>query len=316
VPVSSPLAARDVKSPPRPIQLGALGVDSSHLSEFARRIHARFQAGQTRCRVTQMYGGGPHQMPAGDVEKWCRQAEAVGVVAAGRLESLLDGVDGVLVLAVGGACHLALAEPALRRGLSTFVDKPLACSLAEARKLQAVAVEHGARCFSASSLRFAGEVHALNRTALGRLVALDAYGPGEQLAANPGLFHYGVHTVELVDAIWGPGVARVRAWATPPRDGVELEYTDGRYARLRLEREGAYAFGATVHGAKATASLQVDFSGIYDRFVEQLTGFFEGAAAPVTLERLVENIATIEAAHRSWQSGGSWVEVAAEGRAG
>ena len=57
-----------------------------------------------------------------------------------------------------------------------------------------------------------------------------------------GLFYYGVHAIEMVDAIWGPGVKRVSALYLEDRDLLDLDYHDGRYARLRMERKGRYDF--------------------------------------------------------------------------
>ncbi len=306
---STPRPAADAAQ--KTLQLGVIGVDSSHLAEFSRRINTLFKDRQTRCHVTQMWTDGRHDMPDDDVETWRLRARGHGVVDADDLDAMLDAVDGVMVLTVNGARHLDHAAPALRRGLPTYIDKPLTCDLAEARTLLALSREHEARCYSASSLRFADEVAAIDREALGDLVAIDAYGPGELNDAMPRLFHYGVHTIEMVDAIWGRGVRRVRAHITEPRDHVELEYHDGRYARLRMERVGAYDFGATLHGTESVASFRVDFSEVYNRLVAGMVRFFEGGRAPARLEAIVENIAVMEAAHRSIAHGGGWVELSA-----
>lgn len=290
-------------------QLGVVGIDSSHFPEFTKRIHALHAEGQAACRVARYWTDGRHRMPASEVEKWRGASEAEGVRAAASHAEMLDEVDGVLVLAVDGGRHLELAAPSLERGLPTYVDKPLTCDLASARALLELSRKHGAPCYSASSLRFAVEVETLDRDALGEMVAVDATGPGELNDAMPRLFFYGVHTVELVDAIWGPGVKRVRATAGDARDRMELEYRDGRYAHLRLERRGSYSFAATVHGTKALRSFEVDFAPVYSRLVRGMTRFFGGGAAPVALRDIVENIATLEAGQRSLAKGGAWVDV-------
>lgn len=296
------------------IRIGVIGTDSSHLPEFARRIDALNRAGETRCRVTQMWTDGHHHMPADEVAGWRQSALDLGVAEVNTVDELLAESDGVMVLSVHGDQHLEHARPALVRGLPTYVDKPLTCTAADARALAQLARDGGARCYSASSLRFARELESLKpegatRAALGDLHAIDAYGPGELNAALPRLFFYAIHTLEMVDALWGPGVAAVRAEASEERDLMALRYRDGRFAQLRMERAGHYAFGATVHGAQATHYFEVDFDGVYDRLVAGMVGFFAGGAAPASLPDLVENIATLEAAHRSLAIGGDWVEV-------
>ena len=84
----------------------------------------------------------------------------------------------------------------------------------------------------------------------------------------------------MVDAIWGPGVKRVSAIHLEDRDLLDLDYHDGRYARLRMERKGSYDFGATVHGEKGVKQFKVDFAPVYTRLVQGMTRFFQGGPAP------------------------------------
>lgn len=290
-------------------KLGAVGVDSSHLPEFTRRIQARQAAGACRCLVTAFWTDGNHDMPASDVEKWVDETRALGAEAHDDLPAMLDQVDGVLVLSVNGALHLQHAAPSLRRGLPTYIDKPLTCDLQEAKKILRMAKEFDAACYSASSLRFASEIKAARESGIGQLAAIDAYGPGEWHPLMPGVFFYGVHTIEMVDALWGPGVAAVSARHTEDRDTVQLRYRDGRDAMLRLERAGSYDFGATLHGREGVHSFRVDFATVYDRLIEGMTDFFDHGKAPVDLDNILENIAVMEAANRSIADDGAWVEL-------
>jgi predicted dehydrogenase len=292
------------------MRIGAIGIDSSHLPEFSRRIKTLHDAGETACRVTKFWTDGRHDWPvAADVEKWRAQAVDLGVEPAASLEELLESVDGVMVLAVSGFRHLELARPSLERGMPTYVDKPLACTLEDAVEIRELAERHNARCYSASSLRFATEHAAIRAADLGDIVAIDAFGPGELSPGAPGLLHYGVHTIEMVDAIWGPGVKRVSAIELPDRHLLDMEYHDGRYARLRLERKGAYDFGGTVHGTKALHQFRVDFGPVYGNLVRGMTTFFEGGPAPASLDAIVENMAVMIAGNRSIAEGGAWIEL-------
>jgi len=289
-------------------RIGAIGADSSHLPEFTKRINALNVQGKTRCRVTHVFDPGQHDLA--DAPKWLKTAQDIGVATSPSLDELLASVDGVMVLAVNGNKHLALSLPSLQKGLPTYVDKPVTCDLSEARQLLEAALNGGARCYSASSLRFAPEVEAVRaRTDLGKIVAIDAFGPGSLHPLMKGLFYYGVHTIELVDAIWGPGVRRVSAVHLEDRDLLDLDYHDGRYARLRLDRKASYTFGATVHGEKNVHQFVVDFASVYSRLVEGMTHFFEGGRAPAELRDIVENIAVMEAGNTSMEQDGEWVTI-------
>lgn len=308
------------------MRLGVIGVDSSHLPEFSKRIKALNDEGKTSCLVTHFWDPGRHewQHPAGaeqsrkDVESWCKTTMELGVKRVESLDDLLKNVDGVLVLNINGHRHLELAVGPIARGMPTYIDKPLTCSLDQARSLLAMTRQYKARCYSASSLRFVGEIPKLNKESLGEIVAIDAFGNGELLDMMPDLWHYGCHSIEMVDAIFrwsgqGAGVRRVSAVATGNATSgyhlLDMEYRDGRLARVRLDRNGAWAFGATVHGKKGVQQFVVDFGPVYSRLVEGMVKFFEGGAAPVDLRDIVENVAVMEKGNESIRRGGEWVDV-------
>lgn len=293
------------------IRIGAIGIDTSHFPEFTRRINALADAAGGGPRVTTFYDPGQHQMPAADVAKWRAATLAMGVAESPSIDKLIAQVDAVMVLSLSGTVHLHLATPGLTRGLPTYIDKPMTCDLSQARQILELSRKHNTPCYSASSLRFAVEIAQLDRAALGELRAIDATGPGELNASNPHLYNYGVHTVEMVDAIWGPGVKRVRTTHSERRDLLDIEYHDGRHAHLRLERGASYEFAASVHGTKSLTSFKVGFGPIYDRLVQGMTAFFAGGPAPVPLRDLVENVATMQAGNASLTHNGVWMDVEA-----
>lgn len=304
------------------MRIGAIGIDSSHTPVFTNRINALHKEGKTPCRVTDFWDPGRHewQHPAGaeqsakDVAKWREDTIKEGAQQVGSLDELLKNVDGVMVLNINGHRHLELSIGPIAKGMPTYIDKPLTCSTDQARSLLAMTRQYNARCYSASSLRFITEIPKLDKEKLGDIVAVDAFGNGELLDMMPHLWHYGCHSIEMVDAIFrwsgqGPGVARVSAIATKDYHLLDMQYRDGRLARLRMDRAGAWAFGATVHGTKNVQQFVVDFAPVYSRLVEGMVKFFEGGPAPVDLREIVENVAVMEAGNRSIALGGEWVEV-------
>lgn len=292
------------------IRLGCLGTDSSHLVEFARRIRRLNELGKTRCLVTSFWSDGQHAVPADQAKRWEEEAIELGVRRAPSMAEVLEQSDGILVLAVDSNRHFPLAMPVIERGLPLYINQPFAGSLSQAQAMLDACRANNARCFSASSLRFAPEVQTLPRKALGEIIAIDATGPAQANAGAPNLFEMGVHTVEFVDALFAKGgIRRVRAASSADRESVELEYTDGRVAHLRLERKAAYGFAAIVHGTETLTALQVTFAGVYDAFVEAIVGFFSGNASPVDVRDQVERVAVLEAGNRSLASGSAWIDV-------
>lgn len=299
------------------MRIGAIGIDSSHLPAFAARINTLNDAGKTRCRVTSFWNPGvdlrPHAAGTTEsravIERWRAETVNAGAVEAGTVEELLRGVDGVMVLSVNGHRHLDLARAPLHRGMPVFVDKPLTCSISQALELAGLCERTGGRCFSASALRFAAEVGEIPRERLGRITSIEAIGGGERLEGlMAGLWFYGCHTVELVGAIWGGGVERVRAEHRVELDRVEIEYQDGRTAHLRLERPGG-AFGAKLRGTGGEHRFEVEMSNLYAGLVSAMTKFFEGGPAPVGLTESLEMVMIVEAAHKSMSEAGGWIDL-------
>lgn len=304
------------------MRIGAIGIDSSHTPVFTNRINTLHKEGKTKCQVTCFWDPGNHewQHPAGpeqsrkDVAKWREDTIKEGARQVESIDELLKNVDGVMVLNINGHRHLELAVPSLAKGMPTYIDKPLTCSLDQARALLAMSRQYKARAYSASSLRFVGEIAKLDKAKLGPIVAIDAFGNGELLDMMPHLWHYGCHSIEMVDAIFrwsgqGAGVARVSALATPGQHLLDMEYRDGRYVRIRMDRQGAWAFGATVHGKDSVQQFVVDFAPVYTRLVEGMVKFFEGGPAPVELRDIVENVAVMQAGNQSIAQNGAWIDV-------
>lgn len=304
------------------MRIGAIGIDSSHLPEFTKRIKGLHTEGKTKCQVTHFWDPGTHewQHPEGparsaqDVANWRKTTLELGAKQVDSLDELLANVDGVMVLNINGHRHLELAIGPIARGMPTYIDKPLTCSIDQARSLLNMTRQYKARCYSASSLRFVQEIPKLNKEKLGNIVAIDAFGNGELLDMMPHLWHYGCHSIEMVDAIFrwsgqGAGVKRVSAICNEDRHLLDMEYHDGRCARLRMDRKASWAFGATVHGEKGVEQFVVDFAPVYSRLVEGMVKFFEGGEAPVDLRDIVENVAVMQAGNESIARDGAWVEI-------
>ena len=149
-----------------------------------------------------------------------------------------DDVDLVLVADCNydGSDHLKLARPGLEKGVATFVDKPFACSSAEAREMVRLAKEHNAPLFSCSSLRYAESVAQFpeRREQTGAILGCDIYCPASTHPRNPGLFHYGIHGVEPLYTLMGPGCESVTRVHADGADVFDLVDTKARYLRLQI----------------------------------------------------------------------------------
>ena len=126
------------------IRLGIVDFDSSHSVEFAKRLNHRIAPEEQWVEGAEIVAG--CVLPSAIAEQsridgFVRTfTEELGLPLVDRPEDLLGKIDGVLIEAVDGSVHLERARPFLEAGLPTFVDKPFACSVADAREMLTNAV--------------------------------------------------------------------------------------------------------------------------------------------------------------------------------
>ncbi len=290
------------------LRLGILGCDTSHVVEFTKRLnHVEVAATQwvDGARVVAAWPGrseiAPDRLP-GYVEALRR----LGVSVVDQPEDLR--VDAVLVEAQQGSTHAGLAVPLLRAGVPVFVDKPFACSVADAAAMVEAAGRGGAPLLSASSLRFAPEVQAVQ----GGVQGAQTWSPAALHPGNPGLFHYGVHGVEMLYALMGgAGCQAVRCTSTEGADDAMGVWGDGRLGGVRGLRGGAHGYGFTTFGADGVQSGAVGTEWIYRNLLRVVVSVLGGGPSPVSPRELVEAVAFQECALRSAQEGGREVRLPA-----
>lgn len=278
-------------------RLGVIGVDSSHTRVFGTAFNRPDPDPERRvegARVVKLWGD--DRKAAGEIA-----AELDAEACAGP-EEVCAGVDAVLVLNRNGADHPGYARLAIERGCPTFVDKPLADDLADARSIVALAHERGVPLFSCSSMRFALEVMALRQRleALGdlRAAAVSGPAPGERLT------FYLIHATEMLLSVMDGPVEAVVAMRQATHDALLLRWADGRTASVHGLREAPSAYHLVVHGSKGSDEARVTAGrSYYVNLLRQIVSWLDTGQAPVPPERTLEIIATLNAAELASRTG-------------
>lgn len=297
------------------LRLGIVDCDTSHVYQFARRLnHTGIAADQwvAGARVVAAVVGTSAVYPPEKIAEFVAALREAGVAIVARPEDLLGRVDAVLVESNQGAVHRARATPFLEAGLPVFVDKPFTATVADARALVELAARRGAPLLSASALRFAPAIAAARQDgALGALRGADVYTPAHRHAANPGLLHYGVHGVEMLYALLGPGCREVTCAAAEGGEVVVGRWADGRLGVVRGLRAGATGYGFAAYGEGGIRAQAVDTGAIYRDLLAAVVPVLAGAPSPVSGAELVEVVAFMAAARASAEAGGTPVAVRA-----
>jgi virulence factor len=282
------------------LRVGLVGCDTSHAVAFTERLNhlgIDERLWVEGARVVAAVPGtslvSPERIP-GFVE----QLRGWGVAILERPAELIGQVDAVMLTTADGNVHRELVRPFLEAGLPLFVDKPFACSLDDAWAIVEAARRRGVALTSASALRYCPELIDVQGRAeeIGAVVGVDAYTPGPLHPRNPGLFHYGVHGVEMVYALMGTGCQAVQSVFEEGGEVVVGRWADGRLGTVRATRRGSYAFGFTCFGERGVVPVAVDSKRLYSDMLRVVVEMFQSRRWPLTADELVEPIAFMEAA--------------------
>jgi predicted dehydrogenase len=291
--------------PSAPIRAGMIGLDTSHVPAFAKLFNNPKATGDLAgIKIVAGYPGGTDIPASRDrVKNFTEQLRAMGIEIVDSIPKLLEKVDVVLLESVDGRIHLEEARPVIKAGKPLFIDKPLAGSLADAIAISELAKEHNVPWFSSSSLRFATGIQELkNNKDLGDIAGAATWGSCSYQEGTPDMFFYGIHGIEPLYVLMGPGCETVARVQTKDTDFVTGVWKNGRVGTYRGIRKNKADFGATAFGSKAIA--HASRSGGYDELCREIGKFFKTRQAPVSAEETIEIFAFMEAADESKRQGG------------
>jgi predicted dehydrogenase len=292
---------------PQNIKVGIIGLDTSHVTAFTGVLNRPDNQGDLAgVRVVAAFPGGSPDIPssrdrlAGFTKEL---AEKHGVEIVDSIDALLGKVDAVLLESVDGRPHLEQARPVLAAKKPLFIDKPVAASLADAMEIFRLSEANGTPCFSSSSLRFSPGIRGMrDNEKVGEVLGCDAYSPCSLEEHHPDLFWYGIHGVETLFTIMGPGCVSVTRAQTKDTEFVTGVWSEGRIGTFRGMRTGG-GYGAMVFGTKGI-SPSGGYGG-YEPLLVEIARFFKTGKPPVSAQETLEIVAFMEAADESKRQGGA-----------
>lgn len=299
-----------------PLKIGIVGLDTSHVVAFTALLNDPKNPNHVPgAKVVCAYKGGSPDIESsiGRIDGFTKTLqEKWGVEIVDSIETLCTKVDAVLLESVDGRPHLQQARPIFAAKKRVFIDKPLAASLKDGREIARLSKESGTPFFSASSIRFYESIVKTKEDPdLGRIAGCESFGHFSTEPHHPDLFWYGIHAVEGLFSVMGPGcesVTRVEAGNTMVVVG---KWKDGRIGTFRGMKKGGKEYGVTVFGEKAERS-SLGMKGAkngYGNLVAEIVKFFKTGTPPVSVEEMLDVLAFMEAADVSKAKGGAEVRL-------
>jgi hypothetical protein len=291
------------------LRIGIIGCDTSHVTAFTEALNNPQARGHIPGgKVIAAYRGGSPDIPssASRVAGYVQELQQKhGVRIYDSIEELCTNVDVVLLESVDGRPHLEQVKPVLQAGKPVFIDKPMAGSLRDALAIFRLAKAANVPVFSSSALRFSKENQAVRHGSLGAVTYAETYGPCAIEPHHPDLFWYGIHGVESLFTVMGPGCEGVQR-GTTTNGAVEVigVWKGGRKGVYRADEKGFHGLAKGEKGEGVAGT----FDG-YVPLVEAIMQFFKTGVAPVKPEETIEILAFMEAADQSKKQGGGPVQL-------
>ncbi len=292
------------------LRIGLIGLDSSHSVDFTKVLndssHPYYVPGG---QVTAAYKGGSPDMALsiGRVEGYTRQLiDSYRIRLVDDLAALADQVDAMMITSMDGRIHLEQFAAIAASGKPVFVNKPFAVSTEDAKAMLELAERYSVPIMSSSSLRYMEGLQAARSSAEQRAIfGADVFGPMKLEPQMPGLFWYGVHLVEMLYAVMGPGCVQVSTVTNDGSDMIIGEWADGRVGMLRGNRMGNNQYGCIIHRADGSQYIvdSHERKPAHVIMIERMMEMFRTGSVPIPASELLEVVRFMEAANESRDSG-------------
>jgi predicted dehydrogenase len=241
---------------------------------------------------------------------WCDDpADAPKVAAASLIEhvvakpeDVIGQVDAAVIATDDGTDHVRRARPFIEAGLPVFIDKPMATTIPELRQFVEWHRE-GKIILSTSGMRYAPEMRA-DFSHLGDLRWITSF-------TCKTWERYGIHALEAVEPLLGPGFLTVQAHSDAGGDVMHLTHRSGVKVTIGALHDAYGSFGAVhLYGTKGDLALKL--TDTYHAFRGQLVAFIDmlrTGERPLPFDETVELMAVIIAGIRSREQGGALIAI-------
>lgn len=292
-------------------RIGVIGLDTEHGPHFAKILNdpsAGNKFDGFRVVAAYPYGSRTIKSSADMIPGNIVAIKKSGVEIVDSIDDLLTKVDVVMLETNDGRLHLEQALKVFKAGKPTFIDKPVAASLADVLTIYRAAKHYKVPIFSSSTLRYIPSVQQVASGQIGKVAGADVFTPAPIEKTHPDLFWYGIHGVEMLFTMLGADCKSVARTYTPLA-GLVVGLWDGdRIGSLRGNRNGSWDFGGHAFGDKGKDMALGNFTG-YAPLMPPIIEFFATGRSPVNEDETIGIYAFMQAAQESRLKNGATVNI-------
>lgn len=283
------------------IKIGIIGAENSHTRGFGKMFN-----------IDKLFPGVEVKYVWGETEAFAKDAMERGGIPnmVKDPKEMMGKIDALIVDHRHAKYHLEAAEPFVKAGIPTFVDKPFCYRVEAGAKFLEMAREVGTPVTSYSSIAHSKGTMD-QRKQLKELPAINQIirtGPVELDSEYGGVFFYGVHTVQPLLYMFDNKVEKVRITQNGKNSGGSLVFDNGMLASLvfTTKKYGWQTFVETEEGVVELQS-RVEEPKPGKNYVDMVEMFRTGKE-PRSHRSILEGVAVLEALEKSVESG-KWEKV-------
>jgi hypothetical protein len=232
------------------------------------------------------------------------------VAEKGKIENIVSDINemiGKIDIAFiefrHGGLHLEYAKPFIENKVPVFVDKPIAATTSDARKLIHLAKENQVLLTSFSTLRFTNVVQELKKNFEKEdPVFLSVLGPGDMQSEYGGLIFYGIHCTEIFNEISGTGVKEVYSIRKNGNIIATLLH-EKLIGTIKIAPEMPYLFSIEILTKKSYFSSKVDIESCYKNGMIKIKEMLDKKQLVLSENEMFEPVAAVKAIEGSILSG-------------
>ncbi len=283
------------------IRIGIIGAENSHTFKLGKLFN-----------IDKKFPGFEVKYVWGETDEFARIAAQKGQipnVVKDPLE-MLGKIDALIVDHRHPKYHLQAAEPFVKAGIPTFIDKPFCYRVEEGKKFLAMARSVGTPVSSYSSEAQIDSTFDIKKQvgAMGEISHVIFSGPVDLESPYGGVFFYGVHLVQPLMYIFGDNIRKVRITRSGKNATAAIVWENGLLATL-IFKNLSWTWGRFVETKNGLVELK---SGVEEndppRNYTDMVEMFRTGKEPRSHESILKCVAVLEALEKS-ASNEKWIEV-------
>lgn len=283
------------------LRIGIIGAENSHTIGFGKMFN-----------IDKKFPGAEVKYVWGETDEFAKAAMQKGGIPnqVSDPKEMLGKIDALIVDHRHPKYHLEAAEPFVKAGIPTFIDKPFCYRAAEGKAFLQLAQKAGTPVTSYSSIAHSNATSDLKKQVeeLGEIIQVVRTGTADLDSQYGGIFFYGVHIVQPLLNIFGDDVQRVKITRNGKIGNASLQFSSGLFATL-IFKSKAYGWETFVESKNGFVELKsrVEESDPAKNYVDMVEMFRTGKE-PRSHQSILNCVSVLEAMEKSAQSE-KWVEV-------